>query len=329
MAVEVTLKWQDKGYSDERAEEVYQVTGVANETEATRANGAPIGQVPQLNATHPRNSLLKAEKPFARQTGFNFYEVLVVYTIPEFGEHSDPGGNPLDEPWEIGFDVAISSEPTDGDAYLNPLLNSAHDVFDPPQTNEYYEWTILLTHNELFFDFGKALSFKNTINSDDVVIFGYTFPVGCLKCVKILPTQRYKKTAAYVNIGVELKFREYFGKPEDGPSLAFSPFNHWLLDRGYNGWYNDGGLKKGRILDNKLQEVQIPVILNAQGKPFDTDHFAVGKADEGHTAVNSPTPSVPHGAEVSSVGGPSAPTAYYLVYKKCLYAAFSALNLPT
>lgn len=319
MAIEVTLKWSDSGYSDSRAEMVYQVTGVTGEYEASHANG-----VPQLNSTHPQNSLLKAEDPFARRVGFNMWEVLVPFSRPEgAGDHTGTNTNPLTEPQSVEWTPSPNNESVDRDGDGNPIINSAKDPSDPPLTRDFTDWKLVITRNESFFDFVKAIQFQNKVNSNTFTVKQpngkiITLHPGSMLCEGIMPVGKITITSTYVTMAYHLCLREYpEGTPDNEKTVERSPFQWWLPDTGYRALFAEGGVNKpGSLVDATGAEVTFPVRLDGEGRPMNSEYKVTPQK------LPAVATTVPTGA-IKVVKGDIT----FLVYKKYSGADFSQLGL--
>lgn len=327
-------KWSEKayqpasdGYTAQRAWNVLYVSSIAQAL-------ATVGV--QINSSHPLNPLLKCNSlPVGTPMGPNLYEVRANYSVPAGGgNHPDGNGNtnPLAAPVEIEWGHTVESVPTERDALGNPIVNSARWAFDQPQQTDEDEWTFNIYRNEPFFDWLKARYFRNRVNASAITFLGYDMPIGCLKCTRYLPAQRFAPLPApsFVPVVYSFSFRD----PVDeagAPSLANSPYNHWLQDIGYQGWYLDGStVRSGPFVhvnaEGDATEVNDPVRLDGMGRPLDRNVIKVGLTDP-QLAVSpvSPGTTPPPGAII--VPAPSGATGNFIVYRKHRSREFSLLGI--
>ncbi len=175
-----------------------------------------------------------------------------------------------------------------------PICNLAGDVFDPPASREFIDWTIHYTRYEPFFDFITARKYQNSINTFDLTMTqtdgqSMTFPPGTVKLQRIIPAEEYALDATAVKIGYSLQFRAF---PDFIPladyTYDYSPFHIWLKNAGFNGWYSvSGTATKGKIYyTSSNDEIQVVTPLDSGGNPIDTTSHYVGKS--GSTTLANP-----------------------------------------
>jgi hypothetical protein len=256
-----TLKWT--------AQRGWVCTGVKNDLEAYAA--VPLrgfDPIPKPGDSHPLNKALRVQSRSCDPWKGPLSRIVKVY-YQVLSSDAVIGPNPLNQPWTIYPELVATSEPMEvepGSAQDNPLAicDSAGILFNPGPNGEVFDILISITRNEPFYPLQKSLQFKNTTNKGN-----YTIPQigtvtdGQLLCLPIRAGEPYTSQSLYVPVIYSLRARI------DGWRIR-------MLDRGYQGWYNDKGTpKRGPFVDLTNTRVSDPVLLNGKGAPLEPNIFKV------------------------------------------------------
>jgi hypothetical protein len=176
--------------------------------------------------------------------------------------------NPLLQPYSIQFIPQATQEAIDkaieldeGDEVMTKnLCNSAHEPFDPPIQEEFYDTAIIIKRNEAAFDMSLAKDYFNKVNSDVFEIVGKngiqrTFAVGTVLCKSIQADEVRHGPTWYYAVTYEFVMRD------DG-------WKRRLLDQGFR---KISGSSYLAIADTDGNPVTQPAKLNGSG-----DLLAIG-----------------------------------------------------
>lgn len=327
MPVEVSERWHDETLHKDAdsqqwtAVRAFDVVGVLSTELAGQASGPPYGGVPRIGERHPRTPSLAARKVDPVRAGFGLYKVTVNYSIGTFSGEEDP----LKQPPKLKWDIGSESLPVDHDPDGNPILNSALDAFDPPQSREFTTIFLTVTRNEPYFDLTKALNFSNRVNSSAFNIKGAGIVApGQILCRSIKPNSEYIEGVRFVPICYEFELRP--GKMADSDGM-WDGFKYRLLDQGVRAFYDDKN--KGRIYDAD-QRLAFPQVattsdirLDGMGGIYKVALFSGPFVlSNGSASASVSQPGPPKGAIIETTDN-----AVFLKYKKFLTIDFSGLNL--
>ena len=167
----------------------------------------------------------------------------------------DQDVNPLNRPWEYSIRYENHQVPVEKDIKNKPIVNTAQEVFQELVMVDQARPVLTAKRNFLDFPWGICNKYSNTLNRD--TFFGAAPET--LKIDRINPTNQ--KT--YID-GLELKYFELVVE------MAYNPetWKRKILNIGYNELI-DG--EKKRILDDQGIEVQIPVLLDKEGRKLEQD----------------------------------------------------------
>jgi hypothetical protein len=281
MAAESTEMWSEyrSSYRDGKwtATRAWQVTGATNDTEARNASAIDGRPIAQVGNTHPENADMFCNGLDVESPSPHMRVVRAAYAVLTIPETND-NGSPLFKPAEIFVDWSETEEPFDIDADGVPILNAAAQKFDAYPTRPRSDMEITFIRNEPFYPLGKAIFFKDTTNSDTVVIN----PIGAfepetLLCRPIRMAEPVTPYSRYVRVVYGFRHRP------DG-------WRTRQMNVGYAGWYSDNGATKlGRFVDGLNNPVSEPVLLDGVGMPMDGSI----KIDGQKTPVPAPRAVIP------------------------------------
>jgi hypothetical protein len=290
MAIQVTERWSDRRqtYSHDlhqwQAQRVFEVSSCNNEAVARAAVTGAFGVY--LGGPHDLSNVMVCTSMDPVQTGFRFWRVPCVWTIP-CGGVAPSSDDPLHQPIKISWVPGSWSEPSEIDAVSVPMLNMAGDPFDPPATIEYPTMVLVVKQWAPFFDPIRASNYQNAINSDTFTIQGnpqrIVVPPGQCRCKGIFPMGEYCLSSHFVEQQYRFEFRP------NNTALSKVPGDAWdirRLNQGFNGWYKDSktGATRGRLWKNNA-EISTPELLDQSGKPVDP-----GVTVQGETPIANPNP---------------------------------------
>jgi hypothetical protein len=86
--------------------------------------------------------------------------------------------NPLDQPWQISWDDAETTEPIFEDALGLPIENSSGEIFDPPVTRLFFDQLLTVRRNVGNHNPAFARQFKGKVNSAPFNVDGQTINTG-------------------------------------------------------------------------------------------------------------------------------------------------------
>lgn len=332
MAAVVTENWSDYRWQrGVRGSRAFVITGVASETEARTAL-ATYGVA--FNGQFPTESRLRADEPDVGQLGpAGQYRASVEYTRSDQGEKTAREDDPLDEPPKIMWEPGILSEPSDVDAYANPIVNTAYFPLEGGASAEVMYGVLTVTKVQSTFDVSMMFAFANKVNSDTVAIpLAGTVAPGQMLCRSIRPTHEYDQNATYVRVAYQFWVRQ--GNLQDTDGL-YDSWKHRLLNAGRMGRWNNGGTKTvgpfvsadaaGRG-DGRYTDRPEPTLLTSAGVPFDATAWVLGGA--GTDPLTTKAPVAPAtGMVVATTLLESTTNAVFLKYYKHKSAAFAGLNI--
>lgn len=210
---------------------------------------------------HPKNNNMRcASRTVSPRGGPLSWTVTAEY---RFGDVGRGAANPLDEPCVVHPDIEHESLPFEYDIDGNPVVNSAGDPYDPPDTRFVPIATFVIKRVVPFFDLSVALDVTDSINSADVDILNFgTASKGQAYCYYYRPCEGYTELAPYVWVETKIGVR---GDAED-------PWQPRRVDKGRWGWYldKDNSPIKGRICDAAGNPVDFDVLID-KGQPIQRD----------------------------------------------------------
>jgi hypothetical protein len=252
---------------------VWFVADAANEDVAFAA--APVtGSAPiaALNSSHPRNiKLIATSRSCSPEGGPLSWKVTVSYAIPTLtgggGGSGDP--DPLQRPIRISWGESEMTAPIDRDINNKPIVNSAGDPFDPPESRTIKVKRLTIRRFEPFFDLAKAETYEDTINSNEFVAgsgpAAVTFYPYTVLCASIIATGEYEPTSQFVEMAYSFDIiRGLYNN-----KIRLRPYSVYKTDQGTRGWYSDSGIKLGELFYADGTKVTQDVPLN-NGVPIDT-----------------------------------------------------------
>ncbi len=306
MPVQVTPRWSDYKLGNKGATRVFDVSGVANGTEAYAA--CPF----KFNQQHDENPQFKCDGWDCTEAGWQLYRVSFSFSQPEDGdEHNEDGNgtNPTNNPPRIKWEIGNTSEPFDRDADGKAITNSAGDPFDQPVSKILPTVFLTITRFENApFDAQKAVKFSGTVNKSPITFEGITMAKGLMLCHSITPTTEYTVGAKFVEVAYNFEIRR------DGHKAR-------ILDQGFRAWINDSGNKLSELFVNKVQ-ITAQVLLDGTGKPYNKFGVKGGSALVPKDIIANPT--VPTNFEKDEAPGGSAMFLKFTLYKE---EEFTAMGL--
>jgi len=167
--------------------------------------------------------------------------------------------DPLLQSYVVQFSPQSSQEAIDkaidGGVMNKKLANSAHEPFDPPIQEEFYDVGVVITRNEASFDITAMSEYFNRVNSDFFAFtcnngVRYSFDPGLVRCKSIQAEEKRHGNTWYFVVNYEFVVRP------DGWSRR-------ILDQGFREIV-DGGYKS--ILDDEGNPVSQAVNLDGHGR---------------------------------------------------------------
>lgn len=263
---------------------VYEVNNCPDEFTARSLLGI------KLNDPHELNTHLRCTSIDPKQTGFRFWQIPVVWTIPCGGDATS-NDDPLSQPIEIEWEPGVWSEASEIDATGKPILNMAGDPVDA-QPIDYPTMTLVVYKWVPFYDPVQSVNYLGAINSDTFTVAAQPqaiiVPPGQCRCSGIRPEGRYTLNSVFVEEVSRFVFR-----PNNTPvsNVQADAWDLRILNQGYNGWFTDPATSKpakGKFFRNGT-EATSPVLLDASGIPIEKG-ITVSFAQK--TAIANPNPPV-------------------------------------
>jgi len=325
MAGVVYERWSDREWlPGQSAQRAWNVDRVDSESEAIALLADEVDE----NATFPQDSRLYAGVPRVTMEGPRAYKVVCPYSATQ--QSGGPNTDPIDRNPRFRWSRGETVDPSDVDAYDNPIFNAAGDPVTPSPGLPGYYRILTVTRYESTYDLALAEAYEGTWNTDSVYIPKTPGPVapGRILCVSYEPTTDYDLKASYVQVQYVFWLRR--GVRQDNFTATDKVWDAWkfrLLNAGLNGWYQFSAgppavYKKTRLTransDGRYEPVTDPVPLDASGKPVPSD-VKVGNA--GSAPVANPTLLDSKLIETGSL------STTFLKYYKYKGAAFRGLNL--
>lgn len=286
MAIEVTERWRDREFARGRfARRVFDITGVADEAEAEDAlqtyKGVQVGSGFPLDTScriQPGGITIKRD-------GLRVYVATCNYETTTIESASE---SLLEQKWRVLPDINAIDEPVEVDRHNRPVANSFGDPFDGQQTAPVDEIRIVMWRYESTYELSKHLAYARKYNSDSVVLpkIGVAAPEELL-CESIRLKDEISADADVV--AVEYAFR---ARPRlVASSGTYHGFHRRIMDVGMRGANADSygapiTYKEG---SQKGEPVTIPVRLDGNGRPLDSDAYDVdGKTPQAASLVDPP-----------------------------------------
>jgi len=194
---------------------------------------------------------------------------------------SQNSANPLDWAPRYRLRYGFYQVKADQDWDHNPVVNSAGDPFDPPETAENLAIFLSATLYQESFSLDAALELMDAVNGAPVTICGHEFGAGCLLCRNYAPADEFTKLATPLKIAFEFECR-------------FENFDRKILDRGFQSWHGKYETGVGAttnvgklVMKGTTNPPAQAVLLNGAGRPL------LSGLTAGHTlnayAVTGPT----------------------------------------
>ncbi|MBX3435553.1 MAG: hypothetical protein KF847_19725 [Pirellulales bacterium] len=260
--VNVTQKWSlsstGRGPSGETFTAGYSVLLDGNDSpdDAGRVARDAAG-IPRYNDPAPHSTWVRVRGIEARPESTILFEVTVRYEqVQSQGQgQSDDTSDPLSLPPEIEYGEDVITEPVDEDSAGVPILNSSHEVYNPPLTRDFSDLVILISRNVLFFDTVWWDARRNSVNAGNVTIDGTTYAPGTLRLRSVTAKRIKAGSLTYYALRMEILARV------DGHKRR-------VLDAGYREWIMsdvDGRPVYRNITDDDGNPVTAPVPLDGTG----------------------------------------------------------------
>lgn len=139
-------------------------------------------RIPSRGSQHPSNPRLfvVSREALGNPKNRTVWRVEVNYSSESECLSHDPD-DPLDDPIKVRWGTAkfevVAEEDRDG----NPLMNTAHEAYDPPAMKDDSRTTLTITRNEATYDPSRSEAFRDTVNQSDF----QGFAAGKVKCDSI------------------------------------------------------------------------------------------------------------------------------------------------
>jgi hypothetical protein len=289
-------KWQPK----KSASQVFIVTDVPNMDVAKS-----IGPVPQANSQFVLDSTLRAQQPVVTSPDSPLVFNVAIEFLPPGGGGSSGSNQPTNTPVLRHPQVALSTESVDADINGNPIVNSARDAFQQPQSKRFPSVRYVYKRWESNFDGPRAVAYTGTVNNDLFNMPGFgSVQVGQAFCESITVASAFDQTATSVLVVYTFELRG------DG-------FKTRILDQGPNAYYSQNNASaKGRIYTQGGDIVPL-ARLNGLGNVFDAT-LRVGSP----SSLGQGIGSTPPGAELEIT-----PNGRFLKYTLYASMPFNGLTL--
>lgn len=210
--------------------------------------------IPRLRTAHPSRVGLYLTNKSARQADDKngcIWEVVCTY---------GPGSGAL-APWQEPMIRSWSSQSTEHIVERDiktekPIRNSAACPFDPGVTVPRAEGVLTCSRNELYFDFGRAIKYVDSVNSD---VF-YGAQPGFCRCVGVTAQEQvYQDEAGLRTMYSSVQYQFAFKNPD------FTSWQARILDAGFMKKSDSGALLPITLAG---REPSAPVPLDGEGQPL-------------------------------------------------------------
>lgn len=307
----VTEKWSGRGWAvtgdGYEAERAFDVSDVADETEAVAAVSASMGVfVGSLHPFLPGGGLFCRDVR-ARRIGPTFYEVTARYTPRAY-----EGGDLLDRAPRYSWAIEIEHIETDVDEDGRLICNSAGYPIRPKPTKERVVWILQVRRWEPFYNPAVAELYIGSVNSAAGYLGPFYVDEGQMLCRSILPIGEYTATAT----PIEILYVFAIVRTEKYP---------WDWDYADMGTTGNGPNGPAQFVNSKGKEIAEPTLLDGAGLPINS----TVKLDNGTEAPDTPEAPATEFAAWATEPVPSTgtPRAYTRVFRKRWAANFATLQL--
>jgi hypothetical protein len=190
-----------------------------------------LAAMDRLGTPHPAypNAFLR------RRRAENFAKSKLVW-IATAQYSSDPivSQSPQSDPPQASWDTESFSRPYEYDKDGKPVANSMTDAFVPPPSDTDAFWVCTVKRNATFVP-TWLLSYRNCVNSDQIVLDGVTVPPLCgwLKSIKISPIQ-FRNQIAYraLQFQIACKDGHQLRAAVSGIGPTLDDWKKYICDRG-------------------------------------------------------------------------------------------------
>jgi hypothetical protein len=180
-----------------------------------------VSGIPAKGDSHPDNTNLKCmdvtSAPLDASRWHDLAKVVAGYQAQTYAGFGSSGGDPTSEApsWEVSsayYDI-VAEDYWDGSAW-QPNVNTAGDVFDPPQMRRKINDVMAITINYASASYpgGTALAaLKGTVNSGSVTVLGRTGGAGTLlmrdvRTRKLIYTPATGSAVTYYQVQYEIEY---------------------------------------------------------------------------------------------------------------------------
>lgn len=221
------------------------------------------GLLPRESTAHPTSRLSLLRTVNLRQSGPIYYEGSLNYrAVRRPQDQEDENLLPWEQPASISFRSITSEVPVDEDADGEAIVNPG--TMEPVEgiTRPITDFGMTITKNFIGLNPIGIQVFANRVNSDQFLLF----PPGTCKTGDLSASPQFHEGVEYHSVVVPVVVRDvYGGRP---------PEEAWHHRRRLQGYYEiievDGAEKVVRALDDEMQPVSTPVLLDETGRRLPT-----------------------------------------------------------
>lgn len=323
IAIKVTRKRSGEGTArgEENHDDVILYDIVAEDrSDAEIARDSDTGlKFPQVGDPHPDGDYRKrCLRSSVDRNGTGHHWIgRAEFAYPDNSVTARNPTDPTKQKLRVSWDNNLISVPVDRDAEGNPILNSAHDPFSNPPSDDKPSRIVRCRRYERQYNIIQAIEYEDTENSDSWVVPGtggrHVKP-GQAHCLYIRPTQEYATDTEFIEIEYAFEIRA------DGFKLRVKDHGFMAFTTPASG----SGKVKGNIVTKGDKGVYVAVsqevLLNGAGGVLKEDEYGVMRDD---TSIGEPVGvKPPKGAEVEKTED-----AVFLKYQMNKKKPFAALNL--
>lgn len=214
-------------------------------------------EVPRVGQTHPDDPWMLVSNVKANAIGPTYWEVLVSYKSPSGG--GSLSQNPLDQPPDLDWESANTSEAIDVDANGKPIVNVNFESPEHPIEKDHADPVLVIKRNQASYTAQTAVTYSNSINSGNF----YGEPPGRARMLPVTASQERFEDFVYWIVVYRIQFR----KETSGLSAA-QAWHKRVLNEGYTEVrFADGEIVQARDVDGQF--VTSPILIDALGFKLD------------------------------------------------------------
>jgi len=263
--IDIKLKWSGSTTGGGTKRETTRVLTVLCDAPMDTLELARSPGIPCYGDAHPNDGWLRAGLPQVRALSPWFFEVTIVYKIPDLSTFNNED-NPLNAPPDRRWGYVECTEPIDEDLDGNPIVNTAGDTFDPPPTETFYDPLYTVVRNEAVAGAIVSLQYNDAVNADP---FLGASPGEAW--IRVESEEVHAKQLTYCRMTYAVQFRVN-KRDKAGWKLR-------ILNQGYNSKFQTGSDDTAvrPVMDKRTgTPISHPVLLDAKGARILPEQLAGG-----------------------------------------------------